>query len=105
MFDLAGDGPAEAADACRQLAVACGDTPWVLLGAGADGETFIEQIRIAGAAGASGFLAGRGIWGVALDPDPDRAERLAATIARPLFERCRAIAERTARPLAADEGG
>ena len=85
--------------------MACGETPWVLLGAGADGETFIEQIGIAGAAGASGFLAGRGIWGVALDPDPDRAERLAATIARPLFERCRAIAERTARPLAADEGG
>ena len=39
---------AAAADACRELAVACGDTPWVLLGAGADGETFIEQIRIAG---------------------------------------------------------
>ena len=77
----------------------------MLLGAGADGETFIEQIAIAGAAGASGFLAGRGIWGMALDPDHDRAERLAATLAGPLFERCRAIAERTARPLADDEGG
>jgi tagatose-1,6-bisphosphate aldolase len=105
MFDLATDDPTLAADACREVAAACGDTPWVLLGASADGETFIEQIRIAGAAGASGFLAGRGIWGVALDPDPDRAERLAATIARPLFERCRATAERTARPLATDEGG
>ncbi len=105
VFDLAGDGPAVAADACGELAGACGDTPWVLLGAGADGETFIEQIGIAGAAGASGFLAGRGIWGVALDPDPDRVEHLAATIARPLFERCRAMAERTARQLAVDEGG
>jgi tagatose-1,6-bisphosphate aldolase len=105
VFDLSSDGPAAAADACRELARACGQTPWVLLGAGADGETFIEQIGIAGAAGASGFLAGRGIWGVALDPDPDRAERLAATIARPLFERCRAIAEDTARPLPADEAG
>jgi tagatose-1,6-bisphosphate aldolase len=105
VFDLASDGPAEAADACRDMARACGDTPWVLLGAGADIEAFIEQIGIAGSAGASGFLAGRGIWSVALDPDPDRAERLAATIARPLFERCRAIAERTARPLPVDEGG
>jgi tagatose-1,6-bisphosphate aldolase len=105
VFDLATDGQAEATDACAELTGACGDTPWVLLGAGADGEAFIEQIRIAGAAGASGFLAGRGIWGVALDPDPDRAERLAATIAGPLFQRCRAMAERTARPLPADEGG
>ena len=105
VLDLASDGPGAAADACRELARACGETPWVLLGAGADGETFIEQVGIAGTAGASGFLAGRGIWEMALDPDPDRAERLAVTIARPLFERCRAIAERSARPLGAAEGG
>ena len=108
-FPVAGastDGAsAAAADACRQLAVACADTPWVLLGAGVDSDTFVAQMRIAGEAGACGFLAGRGIWGVALDRDPETAERIAATVARPVLERCRAIAERAARPLDAGAAG
>jgi tagatose-1,6-bisphosphate aldolase len=78
---------------------ASGDTPWVLLGAGADTATFIEQIRLAGTAGAAGFLAGRGIWGAALAADPDETERIAAAVCRPDLERCRAMAERVARPL------
>ena len=52
---------------------ACAGTPWVLLGAGVDTATFLDQIRLAGEAGASGFLAGRGIWGPALAADPDEA--------------------------------
>ena len=65
VLDLAATGEPAAADACRALAEACAGTPWVLLGAGVDTDTFVEQIRLAGMAGASGFLAGRGIWGSA----------------------------------------
>ena len=83
----------------RAVGAACGETPWVLLGAGADTAAFLEQIRLAGTAGASGFLAGRGIWGAALGPDPDETERVARTACRADFERCRALAERVARPL------
>jgi len=88
-----------ALEACRALAAACRDTPWVLLGAGVDPATFVGQIRLAGSAGASGFLVGRGIWGPALASDLQEVERLAATISGPAFERCRAAAEATARPL------
>ena len=71
----------------------------MLLGAGVDTGAFLVQIRLAGDAGASGFLAGRGIWGPALAADPDEAGRVAAASGVTALERCRAVAERHARPL------
>ena len=85
--------------ACAALAAACGGTPWVLLGGGVDLETYLRQIRVAGEAGASGFLVGRGIWGAVLRADPDETGRLAGALARPAFERCRELARDVARPL------
>ena len=90
---------AEAQAASRRLDDATRGVPWVLLGGGVDAETFLDQVQVAGAAGASGFLAGRGIWGPALHRDPDVVERRAVAIARPLLERCRLAVERVARPL------
>ncbi|HEY8438374.1 MAG TPA: tagatose 1,6-diphosphate aldolase [Candidatus Limnocylindrales bacterium] len=90
---------ASAHAACAALADACRDTPWVLLGAGAPPDAFVAQIRTAGAAGASGFLAGRGIWGPALRADAAETERVAATVARPVLEQCRAAAVAVCRPL------
>jgi tagatose 1,6-diphosphate aldolase len=90
---------------CQALDAACAGTPWVLLGAGVDTATFLDQIRLAGQAGASGFLAGRGIWGPTLDADPDETERLAVRIGLPDFARCRAAAEQFARPLQAPRPG
>jgi tagatose-1,6-bisphosphate aldolase len=87
-------------DACRAVGEACRETPWVLLGAGAGTDVFVEQVRLAGTAGASGFLAGRGIWAAALDGDEGETERIATTICRPDLQRCRDAAERFARPLA-----
>jgi tagatose-1,6-bisphosphate aldolase len=92
-------GDRVAADACAAIAHACAGTPWVLLGGGADIDTYVRQIRIAGEAGASGFLAGRGIWAPVLRRDPGETERLATDIARPAFERCRDAARAVARPL------
>ncbi|MFC2016678.1 tagatose 1,6-diphosphate aldolase [Chloroflexota bacterium] len=46
---------------CKELDQAS-RLPWVLLSAGADYETFNEQVKIACKAGASGFLAGRALW-------------------------------------------
>ena len=90
---------AATAAACDALAAACVGTPWVLLGGGADLETYLRQIRVAGRAGASGFLAGRGIWGPVLRADADETERLAVDDARPAFVRCRDLARDVARPL------
>jgi tagatose-1,6-bisphosphate aldolase len=105
-FPVAVPAASEAAirAACAALTGACGDTPWVLLGGGTAPETFADQIRVAGAAGASGFLAGRGIWGPALREDPAAPERLATSMARPVFEACRSAALATCRRLAAPVG-
>ena len=46
---------------CHQLDEASA-TPWVILSAGVDHETFCRQVEIACKAGASGFLGGRAIW-------------------------------------------
>jgi tagatose-1,6-bisphosphate aldolase len=86
-------------DACCEITEACRQTPWVLLGAGAGTDLFVEQIRIAGTAGAAGFLAGRGIWAAALDADPADTERIAGTVCRRDLERCRAVADEFAMPL------
>jgi tagatose-1,6-bisphosphate aldolase len=89
----------DALAACRALDEACAGTPWVLLGAGVDTETFLDQIRLAGAGGASGFLAGRGIWGPALRADAGETRSLATRISLPAFEQCRAAADLSCRPL------
>ena len=100
VLDVTAIAESAAFDACGAIGEACRDTPWVLLGAGAGTEVFVEQIRLAGTAGASGFLAGRGIWAAALDVHADETEQVATTICRPALERCREAAERFARPLA-----
>jgi tagatose-1,6-bisphosphate aldolase len=103
--DMTSASEATAFDACRAMAEACRDTPWVLLGAGVDTDSFVEQIRLAAAAGASGFLAGRGIWGAALHADAKETERIAAATCRPDLERCREVAERFARPIGSARTG
>lgn len=99
VLDITATTDAAALEACRALGDACADTPWVLLGAGAEVATFVEQIRLAGSAGASGFLAGRGIWGGAIAADPVAAEQIAREASLPALQRCREVAERVARPL------
>ena len=45
--------------------------PWVILSAGVDIREFVEQVKLAVFAGASGFLCGRAIWKKALGLYPD----------------------------------
>jgi sulfofructosephosphate aldolase len=48
--------------------------PWVVLSGGVDAEIFPTAVLAACRGGASGFLAGRGIWGPSISaPDPIRA--------------------------------
>jgi tagatose-1,6-bisphosphate aldolase len=56
------ESPEEAMEACARLDAGL-EVPWVLLSASATFDQFAEQLRIAAAAGACGFMAGRAIWG------------------------------------------
>ncbi|MEL7234671.1 MAG: hypothetical protein AAGK74_09245, partial [Chloroflexota bacterium] len=50
------------ADACAELTDTV-DVPWVLLSAGVTFEQFVQQLEISCKAGASGYIAGRAVWG------------------------------------------
>jgi tagatose 1,6-diphosphate aldolase len=73
-----GDGAASA-EACAALNDAC-SKPWLLLAGPADFETYVLQAGLATAAGASGLLAGKTVWGDALALGPvARTEFLGTT--------------------------
>ena len=69
------------AEACRAVTQAAGGAPWALLSAGVDHATFLEQLRVALANGASGAIAGRSLWKDAVSLEEtervDRLQRLA----------------------------
>jgi len=54
--------------ACRSVSEAV-SVPWVLLSAGVDYENFCRQVKAACRGGASGFIAGRAVWGDACKLD------------------------------------
>ena len=53
--------PADWTEACAEMD-ALSPIPWVILSEGSDFGLFRDQVRVACAAGASGFLGGRAIW-------------------------------------------
>lgn len=75
---------AAAAAACERLDQEV-DGPWVLLSSTATFDQFEVQLRIAAAAGACGFMAGRAIWGDAVGRlDPTRRAQGVRTAAQRL---------------------
>jgi len=86
--------------ACARLTVAASPLRWALLGGSeVDGETFAAALEAACRAGASGFMAGRTIWGGALGLDPTAQQLWLVEHARPLFERLSAIVHDHARRI------
>ncbi len=79
----------------RMVSAAIG-RPWVVLSAGVPPDLFAGAVQASCRGGASGFLAGRGVWGPSIrtaDPDTDLAQ---AALAR--LVGLTAIAAREARP-------
>ena len=86
-------------DACREL----DDTspvPWALLSAGDPYELFREQVGIACEAGASGFLAGRALWGEYVAAPAAMRPRLMSELVRPRFLELASIADHAGRDWA-----
>lgn len=76
------------AEACAELNEAS-PVPWALLSGGDAYELFRDQVRVACAAGASGFMVGRALWGEAITASPEKRPELADTVLRPrLVELC-----------------
>jgi tagatose-1,6-bisphosphate aldolase len=90
--DRWGDAGAARA-ACAALNQAT-TVPWVLLSAGVDFDTFCGQVEIACAAGASGVIAGRAVWGEAAGlSDFDECEAWLQTTGRERLRRLAALVQ------------
>ncbi len=85
--------------ACKVLDRTCGpQVPWVLLGGGAPAEELKQQVVDACAAGASGFIVGRTLFGPALLPDVTSSNRALLETSLPLLENLGSLARKHARP-------
>ncbi|MXX50942.1 MAG: tagatose 1,6-diphosphate aldolase [Chloroflexi bacterium] len=82
---------------CEQVSAASA-VPWVLLSAGVDFAQFERQLRVACAAGASGFLAGRAIWKEAATMSSAARANFMAEVAARRLDALLEIAARDARP-------
>jgi tagatose 1,6-diphosphate aldolase len=71
----------------------------VLLSAGVDFDTYVDQVRVACTAGASGILCGRAVWKESVQlPGPDRVAFL-QIVGRSRFSQLAEMVAASARPF------
>lgn len=90
---------AQWADACRELSDASA-IPWILLSAGVDYPTYLQQVVVACQSGASGVAAGRAIWQEATTMEGERRRIFLQDVARTRMARITALCDALARPWA-----
>lgn len=81
-------------EACANVTAMAGNVPWSVLSAGVDHATFIGQVEIAMAAGASGVIAGRSLWKDCVSLDRAKQRELLQTKALPRLREIQAILKR-----------
>ena len=81
------------AEACQAVTAAVDGVPWAVLSAGVDHETFIGQVAIAVANGASGAMAGRSLWKDSLSFSHDVREDLLTNRALPRLRELAAVVD------------
>jgi tagatose 1,6-diphosphate aldolase len=79
------------AQACARITALAGDVPWALLSAGVDHATFLAQVEIAMAKGASGVIAGRALWKDCISLDRTVTRQRLTAIAVPRLREIEAI--------------
>src|SRR3954467_8000855 len=79
------------AAACAAVTEAADGVPWAVLSAGVDHETFIKQVEIAVANGASGAMAGRSLWKDSLAVSHETRHELLTTRALPRLRELAAV--------------
>jgi tagatose-1,6-bisphosphate aldolase len=80
--------------ACANITAMCGAVPWAVLSAGVDHATFLGQVEIAMANGASGVIAGRSLWKDCISLDRNVTKQRLETIAVPRLREIQAVIAR-----------
>jgi len=76
--------------ACQHVTEAV-DVPWAMLSGGGSFDDFADQVVVANAAGCSGFMVGRALWGEAVRAPVAERNELLHTLVRTRFERLVAL--------------
>jgi tagatose-1,6-bisphosphate aldolase len=84
-------------DACKEISSAS-ITPWILLSAAVDYETYLRQVTVACRAGASGIAVGRAVWKEAVTLDGDERMKFLHTTARDRLSRLTSLCHALAKP-------
>lgn len=87
------------AESCGLITEALDGTPWALLSAGADHETFLEQLRVSLQSGAAGAIAGRALWKDCLSLDPRIQQARLETLAVPRLNEIQKVMQSSAGKL------
>ena len=80
--------------ACAAITTMCGDVPWAVLSAGVDHATFLGQVEISMANGASGVIAGRSLWKDCISLDRTVTQQRLETIAVPRLREIQGVIAR-----------
>jgi tagatose-1,6-bisphosphate aldolase len=83
--------------ACEEISTASG-TPWILLSAAVDYETFGRQVAVACKAGASGIAVGRAVWQEAVIMNGDERIKFLSTTARQRISCLTSLCDAFAKP-------
>lgn len=84
-------------DACREISSAS-LTPWILLSAAVDYETFLRQVTVACNAGASGIAVGRAVWKEAITMNGDERRNFLRSVALYRLSRLTSLCHALAKP-------
>jgi len=84
-------------EACREISSAS-LTPWILLSAAVEYETYVRQAAVACNAGASGLAVGRAVWQEAVSMVGDERIRFLRTTARQRISRLTSLCHALAKP-------
>ncbi len=84
-------------EACEEISSAS-ITPWILLSAAVDYETFVQQVVVACNAGASGIAVGRAVWKEAVTMNNDERIKFLRTIGRQRISRLTSLCHALAKP-------
>lgn len=81
-------------EACAHVTARCAGVPWAVLSAGVDHATFVGQVEIAMAHGASGVIAGRSLWKDCISLDRAVTKTRLETVAVPRLRDLQAVIAR-----------
>jgi tagatose 1,6-diphosphate aldolase len=84
--------------ACKEISSAS-LTPWILLSAAVDYDTFVRQVTVACNAGASGIAVGRAVWQEAVTMTGVERVEFLRKVARPRLSRLTSLCHALAKPF------